>query len=117
MSYRRSREIRINIYYIPIGVKSTAQIFGLFGDQINTLTQLTELGLNTKRAEMLLTRNYTGLWFLLYVMRGEKEKQLILARDCANRQRPLPTYLATTTRYTRGRKQVNPLAGSRCGIV
>ena len=33
MSYRRSREIRINIYYIPIGVKSTAQIFGLFGDQ------------------------------------------------------------------------------------
>ena len=33
MSYRRSREIRINTYYIPIGVKSTAQIFGLFGDQ------------------------------------------------------------------------------------
>ena len=33
MSYRRSREIRINIFYIPIGVKSTAQIFGLFGDQ------------------------------------------------------------------------------------
>jgi len=34
VSYRRSREVRINIYYIPIGVKSTAQIFGLFGDQI-----------------------------------------------------------------------------------
>jgi len=33
VSYRRSREIRINIYYIPIGLKSTAQIFGLFGDQ------------------------------------------------------------------------------------
>jgi len=33
VSYRRSREIRINIFYIPIGVKSTAQIFGLFGDQ------------------------------------------------------------------------------------
>jgi len=33
MSYRRSREIRISIFYIPIGVKSTAQIFGLFGDQ------------------------------------------------------------------------------------
>ena len=25
--------MRTNIYYIPIGVKSTAQIFGLFGDQ------------------------------------------------------------------------------------
>jgi len=33
VSYRRSIEIRINIFYIPIGVKSTAQIFGLFGDQ------------------------------------------------------------------------------------
>jgi len=44
VSYRRSREIRINIYYIPIGVKSTAQIFGHFGDQINTLTQLAEFG-------------------------------------------------------------------------
>ena len=33
MSYRRSREIGINISYIPIGVKSTAQIFGPFGDQ------------------------------------------------------------------------------------
>jgi len=33
VSYRRSRKIRIIIYYIPIGVKSTAQIFGLFGDQ------------------------------------------------------------------------------------
>jgi len=33
VSYRRSREIRTNMYHIPIGVKSTAQIFGLFGDQ------------------------------------------------------------------------------------
>jgi len=33
VSYRRPREIRTNIYYIPIGVKSAAQIFGLFGDQ------------------------------------------------------------------------------------
>ena len=33
MSYRLSREMRINIHYIPIGVKSTAQIFGLSGDQ------------------------------------------------------------------------------------
>ena len=33
MSYRRSREIRINILYIPIGVKSIAQILGLFADQ------------------------------------------------------------------------------------
>jgi len=56
----------------------------------------------TRRAEMLLTRNYTGLWFLLHVMRGEKEKQLILARDCANRQRPLPTYLATTRAIYQG---------------
>jgi len=38
------------------------------------LTQLAEFGLYTKRAEMLRTRNYTGLWFLLHVMRGEKEK-------------------------------------------
>jgi len=29
-------------------------------------------------------------------MRGEIEKQFILARDFANRQGPLPTYLATT---------------------
>ena len=33
VGYRRSREIRTNIYYIPIGAKSAAQIFGLFGDQ------------------------------------------------------------------------------------
>jgi len=33
VSYRRSREIRINIFCIPIGVKSTAQVLGLFGDQ------------------------------------------------------------------------------------
>jgi len=33
LSYRRSRQIGISIYCIPIGVKSTAQIFGLFGDQ------------------------------------------------------------------------------------
>ena len=68
----------------------------------NTLTQLAEFGLYTKRAEMLLTRNYTGLWFLLHVMRGEKEKHLILARDCANRQGPLPTYLATTKAIYQG---------------
>ena len=43
MSYRRSREERINIYYIPIGVKSTAQIFGLFGDQINTLDSVSRI--------------------------------------------------------------------------
>jgi len=29
-------------------------------------------------------------------MRGEIEKQFMLARDCANRQRPLPTFLTTT---------------------
>jgi len=29
---RFRRSIEINIYYIPIGVKSTAQIFGPFGD-------------------------------------------------------------------------------------
>jgi len=33
VSYGHSREIRIYTYYIPIVVKSTAQIFGLFGDQ------------------------------------------------------------------------------------
>jgi len=33
VSYRRSKQIEINIYYIPIGVKSTAQIFSLWGDQ------------------------------------------------------------------------------------
>jgi len=43
----------INIYYIPVGVKSTAHIFGLFGDQ-KTLTQLAEFGLYTRRAETLL---------------------------------------------------------------
>jgi len=54
VSYRRSRERGINIYYIPIGVKSTAQIFGLFGDQ--KYFDSAESGLYT-RAETLLTRN------------------------------------------------------------
>jgi len=44
------------MYDIPIGVKSTEQIFGLFGDQKNTLDS-AEFGLYTKRAETLLTRN------------------------------------------------------------
>ena len=48
------------------------------------------------------TPNYTGLWFLLHVMRGEIDKQFILARDCTNRQRPLPTYLATTRAIYQG---------------
>ena len=87
----------MNIYYIPIGVKSTAQIIGLFGDQKNTLTQLAEFGLYTRRVEMLLTRKLVaGLWLLLHVMRGEIGKQFILARACANRRRPLLAYLATT---------------------
>jgi len=30
--FKRSKNKHI-LYYIPIGVKSTAQIFGLFGDQ------------------------------------------------------------------------------------
>ena len=54
VSYRRSRETGINIYYIPIGVKSTAQIFGFFGDQ--EYSGSAEFGLYT-RAETLLTRN------------------------------------------------------------
>ena len=100
VSYRRSREIRTNIYYIPVGVKSTAQIFGLFGDQ--KYSDSAEFGLYTKKAEMLLTRNYTALWFSLHVMRDEIEKQFILARDCASRQRPLPTHLATTREVYQG---------------
>jgi len=44
----------INMYYIPIGVKSTAQIFGLFGDQ--KYSESAEFGLHT-RDETLLTRN------------------------------------------------------------
>jgi len=56
VSYRRSREIRINIFYIPIGVKSTAQIFGLFGDQKYS-DSVSRIWFIPKSAEMLLTRN------------------------------------------------------------
>jgi len=54
VSYRLSREVGINIYDMPIGVKSTAQIVGL--SVIRKYSDSAAFGLYT-RAETLLTGN------------------------------------------------------------
>jgi len=65
----------MNIYYIPIGVKSTAEIFGLFGDQKNTLTHLAEFGFYTKRAKTLHT-NWAVVFTARYARRNRKTVNL-----------------------------------------
>ena len=96
MSYRRSREIRINVYYIPIGVKSTDQIFGLFGNQKKYSDSVSRIWFINEES-----RNVTNSkldWAVIFTTRYTRRnrKTAILVRDCANRQRPLPTYLTTT---------------------
>ena len=51
-------------------------------------------------------------------MRGEKEKQLVnLGARLRKPSKAVAEPLGNHEGDIRGRKQVNPLAGSRCGIV
>ena len=72
MSYRRSREIRINIFYIPIGVKSTAQIFRLFGDQKYS-DSVSRIWFIHKERRNVTNSKLDWAVVLLHVVRGEKE--------------------------------------------
>ena len=88
--------------------ESTAQIFGLFGDQKYSDSVGRIWFIHEER------RNVTNSkldWAVVFTARYEEKKQLILARDCANRQRPLPTYLATTRAIYQGTE-----AESACGV-
>ena len=113
MSYRRSREIRINIYHIPIGVKSTAQTFGLFGDQKKYSDSVSRIWFIHEES-----RNVTDSkldWAVIFTTRYTRRNRetAILARDCANRQRPLPTCLTTTRDDIPGRQVAGQLGGGR----
>ena len=94
VSYRRLRELGINVYYIPIGVKSTAQIFGPFGDQKYS-DSVNRIWFRHESRNLANSKSDRAV-VLLHIMRSEIEKQFILGRDCANRRRPLLTYLRTT---------------------
>ena len=74
--------------------------FWSFGDQKHS-DSVAEFVLYT-RVETLLTRNLTGLWFLLHVMRDEIEKIVRLGARLRKPSRPLPTYLTTTRTIYQG---------------
>ena len=117
MSYRRSREIGINTYYIATGVKSAAQIFGLFGDQkysdsVSRIWFIHEESRNVTNSKLHWTvdftascarRNRKAVHLGVRLRKPSKafadllgnhegrstreRKQVNPARDCANRQK------------------------------
>jgi len=84
----------------------------------HTLIRLAEFGLYTKRAETLLTRNLD--WAVVFTARYARRnrKTVHLGGEIAQtvKCRCRATWQPRAW-YTRGRKQVNPLAGSWCSIV
>ena len=111
MSYRRSREIRISIFYIPIGVKSTAQIFGLFGDQKYSDSVSRIWFIHEERRNVTNSKLDWAVVFTAHYAR-RKGKTVDLGARLRKRQRPLPTYLATTRAIYQGTE-----AGqSACGV-
>ena len=102
--------MRINIYYILIGVTSTAQIFGLFGDQKYTDSASRIWFIHEE------SRNVTNSnlhWTVVFTARYARRKRKTVNLGA---RRPLPTNLATTRAVYQGTEAGQSAHGTSCGL-
>ena len=101
---------------VSIGVKATPQIFVFLGDQKNTQTQQN---LVSTRGEPVVTNSKLD-WAVVFTARYARRNRKTIHLGTRLRK---PSKAAADPlnnhegRYTREQKQVNPHAGSWCGIV